>query len=106
MDDTEKKRVRHALEAVGGIMMMQGVVGLIHAFTGRLTWGLIRHLGFLDGREVYGSITLIVLAVAVLAAAESRLGPRPDPEDPDREDPDPEGPGPKGSGPKGSDQQA
>ncbi|MFE1953903.1 hypothetical protein ACFW9D_25945 [Streptomyces sp. NPDC059524] len=95
MDDTEKKRVRHALEAVGGIMMMQGVVGLIHAFTGWLTWGLIRHLGFLDGREVYGSITLIVLAVAVLAAAESRLGPRP--EDPDREDPDPEGPGPKGS---------
>ncbi|MFI7007599.1 hypothetical protein [Streptomyces sp. NPDC050145] len=78
MDKTEKKRLRKALEIVGGIMLLQGVAGLVNEFTGRLTWGLIQHIGFLEGREVYGSVALIVLAIAVLAATESRLGERPE----------------------------
>ncbi|MGY0019618.1 hypothetical protein [Streptomyces sp. cg35] len=67
-----KKQVQQILEIVGGLALIQGVVGIVHEFTGRLGWGLIRHVGFLDGREVYGSIALIVVAIALIAAAESQ----------------------------------
>ncbi len=33
---------------------------------------MVRRLGFLDGYEVYASVALIVLSVALFAAAESR----------------------------------
>ncbi|MFJ8823049.1 hypothetical protein ACIREE_14825 [Streptomyces sp. NPDC102467] len=67
-----KNQLRQGLEIVGGLALIQGAVGLIHEFTGWLGWGLIQHIGFLDGREVYGSIALIVLAIALFAAAESQ----------------------------------
>ncbi|MEV3856899.1 hypothetical protein AB0J38_21530 [Streptomyces sp. NPDC050095] len=67
-----KNELRKILEVVGGLALLQGAVGLVHEFTGWLGWGLISHLGFLDGREVYGSIALIVLAIALFAAAESQ----------------------------------
>ncbi|MZD06327.1 hypothetical protein GTW43_14665 [Streptomyces sp. SID5785] len=63
--------MQQALEAVGALLLFQGGVGLVHEFTGWLGWGLIQHIGFLDGREVYGSIALVVLAIAVFAAAGS-----------------------------------
>lgn len=67
-----KKELRQLLEVVGGLALLQGVIGLVHEFTGWLGWGLIRHIGFLDGHEVYGSVALIVLAIALIAAAESQ----------------------------------
>ncbi|GHA20567.1 hypothetical protein GCM10010372_20850 [Streptomyces tauricus] len=54
------------------IAFLQGGVGLVHEFTGWLRgWGLVQGLGFLDGREVYGSVALLVLSFALFAAAES-----------------------------------
>ncbi|WP_420036501.1 hypothetical protein ACN2WE_33590 [Streptomyces sp. cg28] len=71
MDD---KRLRTVLEICGTIALVQGAMGLIHGFTGRLGWGLIGRVPFLDGREVYGSIALVVLAIALFAAADGRKG--------------------------------
>ncbi|MEV1024701.1 hypothetical protein [Streptomyces sp. NPDC050264] len=67
-----KKQWWQIVEVIAAFALIQGAVGLLHEFTGRLSWGLIRHIGFLDGREVYGSIALIVLAIALFAAAESQ----------------------------------
>ncbi|MET9499772.1 hypothetical protein [Streptomyces sp. NPDC006552] len=72
----DKKRWVRLLECVGALVLFQGVMGLVHAFTawrsgGRLGRGLVRHVGFLDGREVYGGAALIVLALALFAAAGS-----------------------------------
>ncbi|CAL9289545.1 hypothetical protein SUDANB180_05977 [Streptomyces sp. enrichment culture] len=49
-------------------------MGLVHEFT---DWrvGLVRRLGFLDGYEVYASVALVVLALALFAAADSRKRP-------------------------------
>ncbi|MEU6848013.1 hypothetical protein ABZ930_39775 [Streptomyces sp. NPDC046716] len=69
-----EKRLRTVLEIIGAIALVQGAMGLIHAFTGRLGWGLIGRVPFVDGREVYGSIALVVLAIALFAAADSRKG--------------------------------
>ncbi|MEV6696033.1 hypothetical protein AB0M68_02575 [Streptomyces sp. NPDC051453] len=63
--------MKKVLEFIGAIALIQGAVGLLHEFTGWLSWGVIQHLGFLDGHEVYGSIALIVLAFALFAASES-----------------------------------
>ncbi|GHJ41145.1 hypothetical protein Sm713_67540 [Streptomyces sp. TS71-3] len=55
------------------IALVQGVGGLVSAASGRSGgWGLVRLLDFLDGYEIYASVTLIVLSLALFAAAESR----------------------------------
>ncbi|MFE0176906.1 hypothetical protein ACFWZ2_31845 [Streptomyces sp. NPDC059002] len=65
--------MRQVLEVFGVILLVQGAAGLIHELTGSLDgWGLVQRLGFLDGHEIYASVTLLVLAVALFAAAESR----------------------------------
>lgn len=63
--------MRKWLEVVGCIALLQGVPGLLHEFT---HWhvGLVQRLGILDGYEVYASVTLVVVAFALFAAAESR----------------------------------
>ncbi|PZH08760.1 hypothetical protein C1I97_15620 [Streptomyces sp. NTH33] len=63
--------MKKVLEFLGFIALVQGVLGLVHAFTG---WhkGLVQRIGFLDGYEVYASVALIVLACALFAVAESR----------------------------------
>ncbi|POX49776.1 hypothetical protein C3489_23945 [Streptomyces sp. Ru71] len=63
--------MKRLLEFAGFIALVQGVLGLLHEFT---DWhvGLVRRIGFLDGYEVYASVALIVLALALFAAAESR----------------------------------
>ncbi|MFI7383740.1 hypothetical protein [Streptomyces sp. NPDC049813] len=71
-----KKRWTRVLEFAGVLALLQGVMGLLHEFTswnsgGWLGWGLVRHLGFLDGREVYAGAALVVLALALFAAAGS-----------------------------------
>ncbi|MGW2779813.1 hypothetical protein ACWC3X_00925 [Streptomyces populi] len=65
--------MRRSLETLGFIALVQGVLGLVHEVTGRLHgWGFVQRLGFLDGHEVYASVSLVVLAFALFAAAWSR----------------------------------
>lgn len=61
--------MKKLLEFLGFVALLQGVLGLVHAFT---DWrgGLVRRIGFLDGHEVYASVALIVLACALFAVAE------------------------------------
>ncbi|MFD7938867.1 hypothetical protein ACFV4T_30810 [Streptomyces sp. NPDC059755] len=63
--------MKELLGLLGFLALVQGVLGLLHEFT-RWHVGLVQRLGFLDGYEVYASVALIVLAFALLAAAESR----------------------------------
>ncbi|MFF9813584.1 hypothetical protein [Streptomyces sp. NPDC014006] len=57
------------LETLGFLALVQGAMGLLHEFT---DWhvGLVQRVGLLDGHEVYASVALIVLAIALFAAAE------------------------------------
>ncbi|MFD3315181.1 hypothetical protein [Streptomyces sp. NPDC058694] len=65
--------MKQVLEFLGVIALVQGVAGLVYEFTGWLRgWGLVQRLDLLDGREIYGSVALLVLAFALFAAAESR----------------------------------
>ncbi|MGW3952669.1 hypothetical protein ACWEKM_17460 [Streptomyces sp. NPDC004752] len=63
--------MKQFVELIGFLALAQGVMGLVHEFT---DWhvGLVQRMGFLDGYEVYVSISLIVLAFALFAAAQSR----------------------------------
>jgi hypothetical protein len=63
--------MKHLLELIGFLALVQGVAGLVNEFTD-WHWGLVQKLGFLDGYELYASIGLMVLAIALFAAAESR----------------------------------
>lgn len=63
--------MKEFLEVLGFLALAQGVLGLVREFT---HWrvGLVQRVGFLDGYEVYVSGALVVLAVTLFAAAESR----------------------------------
>jgi hypothetical protein len=63
--------MKQLLELLGFIALAQGVMGLLHEFT---DWrlGLVQRIDFFDGYEIYASVTLIVLAFALFAAAGSR----------------------------------
>ncbi|MEU0785856.1 hypothetical protein ABZ341_30275 [Streptomyces sp. NPDC006173] len=64
--------MKQLLEVLGFVALVQGVLGLVQEITGRLRgWGLVQRLDFLDGHEIYASATLVVLAFALFAAAES-----------------------------------
>ncbi|WAZ25048.1 hypothetical protein STRCI_006511 [Streptomyces cinnabarinus] len=63
--------MKQLLEVLGFLALVQGVAGLLHEFTD-WDWGLVQKLGFLDGYEIYASVTLLVLAFALFAVAESR----------------------------------
>ncbi|GHH92893.1 hypothetical protein [Streptomyces capillispiralis] len=63
--------MKQLLEVLGFLALVQGVAGLVSAFSDA-DWGLVRRVGLLDGREVHGSVALLVLGVALFAAAESR----------------------------------
>ncbi|GHG88028.1 hypothetical protein [Streptomyces lanatus] len=63
--------MKQLLEILGFIAFVQGVAGLVHEFTD-WDWGLVQAIDFLDGYEIYASVALLVLAVALFAAAESR----------------------------------
>jgi len=63
--------MKELLELIGFLALVQGVAGLVNEFTD-WHWGLVQKLDFLDGYELYASITLVVLAIALFAAAESR----------------------------------
>ncbi|MEV3968494.1 hypothetical protein AB0K68_10195 [Streptomyces sp. NPDC050698] len=63
--------MKQVLEFLGFLALVQGVAGLAHEFTD-WDWGLVQRLRFLDGHEVYASVALLVLGVALFAAAGSR----------------------------------
>ncbi|QIJ65521.1 hypothetical protein [Streptomyces sp. JB150] len=59
------------LEFLGFVALVQGVMGLLQEFT---DWegGLVSRIAFLDDYGIFVSVTLLVLACALFAAAESR----------------------------------
>jgi hypothetical protein len=63
--------MKHALELLGFLALVQGGMGLLHEFT---DWhiGLVQRIGVLDGYELFASVALVVLAFALFAVAESR----------------------------------
>ncbi|MDG4858710.1 hypothetical protein P8605_11200 [Streptomyces sp. T-3] len=61
--------MKKLLEFVGVILLIQGVGGLVFALFGWVKWGLIQKLSIFDGYELFASIVVIVLAVAVFAVA-------------------------------------
>ncbi|MEU2367354.1 MULTISPECIES: hypothetical protein [Streptomyces] len=63
--------MRRLLEVLGFVTVLQGVAGLVTEFTD-WHWGLVRRAGFLDGFEIYASVALLVLGVALFAVAETR----------------------------------
>ncbi|MEV5105314.1 hypothetical protein ACFQ7G_14635 [Streptomyces massasporeus] len=63
--------MKQVLEILGFLALVQGVAGLVHEFTD-WNWGLVQRVGFLDGYEIYASVALLVLGVALFAAAGSR----------------------------------
>ncbi|MEV0323833.1 hypothetical protein ACIBKX_11345 [Streptomyces sp. NPDC050658] len=65
--------MKQALEIFGVLLLIQGAAAVVHELTGWLHgFGLVRRIGFLDGYEIYAGVTLVVLAFALFAAAESR----------------------------------
>ncbi|MGV9527472.1 hypothetical protein ACWDRM_09525 [Streptomyces cellulosae] len=63
--------MKRLLEVLGFVAVLQGVAGLVTEFTD-WHWGLVRRAGFLDGCEIYASVALMVLGVALFAVAETR----------------------------------
>lgn len=63
--------MKKVMELIGLLALAEGVLGLVHALA---HWrvGFLRRLGFLDGYELYASVTLLVLGLALCAAAERR----------------------------------
>ena len=67
----ESRGMKQLVEFLGFICLVQGVMGLVHEFTD-WHWGLVQRVGFLDGYEIYASVVLLVLAIALFAVAENR----------------------------------
>ncbi|MEU4210936.1 hypothetical protein AB0F13_13240 [Streptomyces sp. NPDC026206] len=64
--------MKKLLEGLGALLVVQGLVGIVHWATGWFRYfGLIRHLGFLHGYEIYASAVLAVLGVALVLAADA-----------------------------------
>jgi hypothetical protein len=64
--------MKKTTEVFGLLLLLQGALGIVHHFIGWFRYSvLIRHLDFLDGYEVYASIVIAVLGLALLVAADS-----------------------------------
>ncbi|MEE1940693.1 hypothetical protein V1L54_14985 [Streptomyces sp. TRM 70361] len=67
--------MRKLLELLAFLLIAQGLGGVAHHFFDWFDlWALVHRVGFLDGHELYTSVVLFVLGVAVGGVAE-RLGP-------------------------------
>ncbi|SPE99925.1 hypothetical protein [Streptomyces sp. MA5143a] len=64
--------MKQFLELIGFLALLQGSGGLVYELTGKLRWGVTQRWAVLDGYELYVSIALIVLGLALFAAADSR----------------------------------
>ncbi|MGW2862018.1 hypothetical protein [Streptomyces sp. SDr-06] len=63
--------MRRFLEVTGGLLLVQGVGGLLHEWTGWFgLWTLVHRPDALAGHEVFASIVLAAAGVAVLIASE------------------------------------
>ncbi|GGY38615.1 hypothetical protein AB0M94_22300 [Streptomyces xanthochromogenes] len=66
--------MRKFLEAAGFLLLVQGIGGLVHEWTGWFgLWTVVHRPDALQGHEVFASIVLAVAGVAVLVASE-RVG--------------------------------
>ncbi|MPY63081.1 hypothetical protein [Streptomyces spongiae] len=64
--------MKQFLEVLGFLALWQGSGGLVYELTGKLRWGITQRWSALDGYEIYVSVALIVLALALFAVADSR----------------------------------
>jgi hypothetical protein len=64
--------MKQLLEFFGFLALLQGTGGLVYEVTGKLRWGVTQSWSALDGYEIYVSVALIVLALAMFAAADGR----------------------------------
>ncbi len=59
------------LQFLGVIALFQGTGAVVYELFGWVKWGLVQRLAFFDGWELYAGISLMALAIALFAAAES-----------------------------------
>ncbi|MFE9533310.1 hypothetical protein [Streptomyces sp. NPDC006691] len=63
--------MRKFLEVAGFLLLVQGIGGLVHEWTGWFgLWTVVHRLGVLEGHEVFASIVLAVAGGAVLIASD------------------------------------
>ncbi|WP_329402360.1 hypothetical protein [Streptomyces melanogenes] len=63
--------MKKVLEVAGFVLLVQGVGGLIHEWTGwfRL-WSVLHRPDFLAGHEIFASVVVAVLGAALLIASD------------------------------------
>lgn len=68
--------MKKILELIGIVLVIQGIAGVVHEFTGWFgLWTIVPYLGFLDGNEIFANIVLAVLGGLMLAVSDSeRVG--------------------------------
>ncbi|MFF3698125.1 hypothetical protein [Streptomyces sp. NPDC002221] len=63
--------MRKFLEVAGFLLLVQGIGGLVHEWTGWFDlWTVVHRPDALEGHEVFASIVLAVAGVAVLIASD------------------------------------
>ncbi|MFG3282194.1 hypothetical protein [Streptomyces sp. NPDC048111] len=63
--------MRKFLEVAGLLLLLQGIGGLLHQWTGWFKlWALVHRVDALQGHEVFASIVLAVTGAALLLASE------------------------------------
>ncbi|MFJ8312865.1 MULTISPECIES: hypothetical protein [unclassified Streptomyces] len=63
--------MRKFLEVAGFVLLVQGIGGLLHEWTGWFDlWTVVHRPDALAGHEIFASIVLAVAGAAVLIAAE------------------------------------
>jgi hypothetical protein len=68
--------MRRTVATAGAILLVQGVAGLLHHVLGWFgSWAVVRHLGFLEGYEIFANLVLVVLGAALVVAARARSEP-------------------------------
>ncbi|MEU5051786.1 hypothetical protein [Streptomyces sp. NPDC021096] len=64
--------MKKLFEGLGVLLALQGLAGILHDTTGWFRdFGLLRHLGFLHGHEIYAGGVLVVLGVALVLASDA-----------------------------------
>ncbi|MFD3410444.1 hypothetical protein [Streptomyces cyaneofuscatus] len=64
--------MKRFIEAVGFIILLQGLGGLVHEWTGWLRlWTPAQHIDFFGDRALFVSIVLIVTGFAIMIAPDA-----------------------------------
>ncbi|MQA11175.1 MAG: hypothetical protein GEU98_21975 [Pseudonocardiaceae bacterium] len=65
--------MRVFINLLGTLLLVQGVGGVLNNLIGdSRSWFLVNYLDFLDGYEVFASIVIGVLGLALIGATESK----------------------------------